>query len=502
MDDSGWIRCRFPDESGELRLLGQHFQNLQSLRFSPHFLIAEENNCPNHHIKLSKEIISAMIVESTFNVEKLAIHLSSKLVKIIISLCLTKDGEAFPASGFPRCLATEEKIEAKSPPRSMDLSLAAEETSSKSENKLGTRKQNVLNTFSLTRDSPHSPNLNLSRQISSASKPATPETPVKETSSPRDLFRRKSLKWLGKTFAELADTSISNIESLADSWPESPKSAPIGGVFGRSNGSPTTPVKEIDESSFGLFLRHNKGSRLSESSCSNFTESRTADTVMSTPPSGKEQKASEPLPYRIHRRSFAAGESTSPTRKGGERELRDSRKNLRKPRSQSLQNPPSSVSSKPSPSPIPTPNRLTSAQNRNSLSDPYWDQDIGQTSPQYELLLDRGGEDMTAPERQPLRVIQGNNPPGVAADRMADSPHSSRAPSRSRTEGTVTQTDVLENRALAPQHSYSHSDSRPDERNPITHSISLADMTEEEMIEMATVDSMKSYCQRAFIKVE
>jgi hypothetical protein len=502
MDDSGWIRCRFPDESRELRLLGQHFQNLQSLRFSPHFLIAEENNCPNHHIKVSKEIISAMIVESTFNIEKLTIPLSSKLVKIIISLCLTKDGEAFPVSGFPRCLATEEKIEATSPPRSMDLSLAAEEASSKSENKSGTRKQNVLNTFSLTTDSPHSPNLNLPGQVSSASKPATPETPVKETSSPRDLFRRKSLKRLGKTFAELADTSISNIESLADSSSENPKSASIGGVFRRSNGSPTTPLKETDERSFGSFLRNNKGSRLSESSCSNFTEDRTADTVMSTPTSGKEQKASESWPYLIHRRPHAAGESTSPTRKAGERELCDSRKNLRKLRCQSLQNPPSSVSSKPSPSPIPTPNRLTGAQDRNSLEDPYWDQGIGQTSPQYELLLGKGDEDLTAPELQPLRVIQGYNSPGVVADRMADSPHSRRAPSRSQTEGTVTQKDALENRTLAPQHSRSHSDSRLDERDPITYSISPADMTEEEMIEKATVDSMKSYCQRAFIKVE
>jgi hypothetical protein len=106
---SGCIHCRFPDESLELRLLGKHFQELQSTKFSPHFLITEQHQ--EHHgatAVISKEVITAMIQESTFNIEKLTIRLSSKLAKTTISLCISKDSEPFPISGFPRHLVTEE----------------------------------------------------------------------------------------------------------------------------------------------------------------------------------------------------------------------------------------------------------------------------------------------------------------------------------------------------------------------------------------------------------
>ncbi|KAF8852713.1 hypothetical protein BDZ45DRAFT_807214 [Acephala macrosclerotiorum] len=101
----GCIHCRFPDESDELRTLGRYLRQFQSIHFSPYFRVTEENE--EHHgslIIISKEIIDAMIYNSMFKVDTVTTSPSSKLARTMISLCLSKDQESFPISGFPRHL--------------------------------------------------------------------------------------------------------------------------------------------------------------------------------------------------------------------------------------------------------------------------------------------------------------------------------------------------------------------------------------------------------------
>lgn len=82
------------------------------MKFSPHFVITEQHQDQQGSITvIPKEVITSMIQESTFNIEKVNIRLSSKLAKTTISLCFSKCGETFPISGFPRHLVTEEVAE-------------------------------------------------------------------------------------------------------------------------------------------------------------------------------------------------------------------------------------------------------------------------------------------------------------------------------------------------------------------------------------------------------
>ena len=99
----GWICCRFPDESDELRRLGHLLRYHQSKHFSPFFMICEEDE-ENHGFlrSITKEVIAAMIHESTFKIDMLEIRPSFELARTTISLCLSKDGEMFAISGFPR----------------------------------------------------------------------------------------------------------------------------------------------------------------------------------------------------------------------------------------------------------------------------------------------------------------------------------------------------------------------------------------------------------------
>ncbi|KAF4630883.1 hypothetical protein G7Y89_g7253 [Cudoniella acicularis] len=104
----GYILCRFPDESPELRRLARQFQDLQTHYFSPHFRVSE------HHqdrggatIEIPADTIAAMLGDLTFSMEMVQIPLSSKVARTTISLRLSKDDEALPISGFPRHLMTE-----------------------------------------------------------------------------------------------------------------------------------------------------------------------------------------------------------------------------------------------------------------------------------------------------------------------------------------------------------------------------------------------------------
>jgi hypothetical protein len=105
---SGWICCRFPDESDELRFLGRYLRQLQSGQFHPFFVIVEEDEEAHGSLRMiTKEVINAMIYDSTFEVDKLKIPLSSKLARTAISLCMSKDQELYSISGFPRSLGSD-----------------------------------------------------------------------------------------------------------------------------------------------------------------------------------------------------------------------------------------------------------------------------------------------------------------------------------------------------------------------------------------------------------
>jgi len=355
MNGLGWVRCRFPDESRELRQLGQYFQDLQSHRFSPYFLTTNEHQDHNGlKSVISKDVITAMIGESTFNIEKLTIHLSSKLVTTI-SLRLSKDGDMFPISGFPRSLVTEDLLVAKRRPTSADILVAAEQISSKSENRHWARKGKVLDTSSQIADSTPSSNLKLSSQndFLAAINTALPETPNQETHGQRENLGHKPLKRFVRAFTEPADKSVSNMETGPDFWTESSEGSPFSRMFGRNNASPTTDSKETDAHNSRPYQNIRKGSRLSEPSRSTMTEARTADMAATTPTSRKPQSASEPRHRStsfMRRNTDGYDEIASPTRKSEACPLLGGRKSVRELHSFSLQHPSSSSSSQP---PIP-----------------------------------------------------------------------------------------------------------------------------------------------------
>jgi hypothetical protein len=64
------------------------------------------------------------------------------------------------------------------------------------------------------------------------------------------------------------------------------------------------------------------------------------------------------------------------------------------------------------------------------------------------------------------------------------------------------QKDVLKTGQRELQFLSSGSISRTNELVPVFGSINPVNMTEEEMIAKATEDSLRSYCQRAFVKVD
>jgi hypothetical protein len=89
----------------ELRHLGHLLRHLKSKQFSPFFVISEEDEQNHGSLRyITKEVISAMIYESTFKLDTLEVRPSLELARTIISLCLSKDGEMYPISGFPRYL--------------------------------------------------------------------------------------------------------------------------------------------------------------------------------------------------------------------------------------------------------------------------------------------------------------------------------------------------------------------------------------------------------------
>jgi hypothetical protein len=105
----GYIQCRFPDDSLELEGLGRQLQDLQSYYFSPYFIISEQyQDRDSVMVEIPADTVAGMIRERAFSMEIIQICLSSKVARTMISLCLRKDEETLPISGFPRHLMTEE----------------------------------------------------------------------------------------------------------------------------------------------------------------------------------------------------------------------------------------------------------------------------------------------------------------------------------------------------------------------------------------------------------
>jgi hypothetical protein len=66
-------------------------------------MICEEDEENHGFLRIiTKEVIAAMIHESTFKIDMLEIRPSFELARTTISLCLSKEGEMFAISGFPR----------------------------------------------------------------------------------------------------------------------------------------------------------------------------------------------------------------------------------------------------------------------------------------------------------------------------------------------------------------------------------------------------------------
>jgi hypothetical protein len=71
-------------------------------------MICEEDEDNHGFLRIiTKEVITAMIYESTFKVDMLEIRPSLESARTMIVLCLSKGGEMYPISGFPRHLQSD-----------------------------------------------------------------------------------------------------------------------------------------------------------------------------------------------------------------------------------------------------------------------------------------------------------------------------------------------------------------------------------------------------------
>ena len=110
----GQIRCRFEDESENLRYLGTCLMSFQSTSFSPFFTVTEEhlNPDPIDTVEITHGTIHRMVNFATFSVPEPIIYISSQHARTTIALVLRSAGdlEQVPISGFPRQLGYEDEI--------------------------------------------------------------------------------------------------------------------------------------------------------------------------------------------------------------------------------------------------------------------------------------------------------------------------------------------------------------------------------------------------------
>jgi len=187
-----------------------------------------------------------MIQEATFGIEKLTICPSSKLAKSAILLCLSKDGEVFPISGFPRHLVPRDSQVNKPPKRSLDVIDAVKEAQIQTANRNNSspstpRKSGFPGAGPVTPSS-----MNLRSQIADEEEKIPPQTPVEDIPLwARGGAAHRGSSKLRKTFLDGVDTTVSNLESVSDLWSESRSPSSFGNFLGRRTVSPSTYLSQL-----------------------------------------------------------------------------------------------------------------------------------------------------------------------------------------------------------------------------------------------------------------
>lgn len=107
------IRCKFPCASQELRHLGDYFKNMTTLNFHPYFSIGEkDSNSEPVKIMITQEIIQGMTMNSSFEVGKVLLPVSTESTITTISLSIIY-GEELPISGLPRALMAKNVVKGR-----------------------------------------------------------------------------------------------------------------------------------------------------------------------------------------------------------------------------------------------------------------------------------------------------------------------------------------------------------------------------------------------------
>ena len=98
------IRCRFPSDSQEIRYLGDYLKNVTTMKFTPKFIIGEEDSkIESQEMPINLSVIDLMMHNASFELEMAQILVSNEYALTTVSLSMTP-GEALPISGFPRTL--------------------------------------------------------------------------------------------------------------------------------------------------------------------------------------------------------------------------------------------------------------------------------------------------------------------------------------------------------------------------------------------------------------
>ena len=103
---SAVVRCRFPDDSEELRRLGEVLMTGQNVRFQPHFLYEAEQDANAQMVStpIKDHIIQTMVTRASWVGPRMSFTITKPQTPIVILIRLTEQGEQHPISGFPRTI--------------------------------------------------------------------------------------------------------------------------------------------------------------------------------------------------------------------------------------------------------------------------------------------------------------------------------------------------------------------------------------------------------------
>ena len=107
---AGQIRCRLPQDSKEISELGKFMRNKLQSGCEVYFVIKEQHRGQYaKRASFSTDVIEQMICKRQFKMDKVSVHLSSKLAFTEILLHMGP-GDVYPISRFPRSLLHDEDI--------------------------------------------------------------------------------------------------------------------------------------------------------------------------------------------------------------------------------------------------------------------------------------------------------------------------------------------------------------------------------------------------------